>query len=278
MDIQKKRIDTSLVEIKALADGVVEGIVATDSVDRHGEKISIQGLDIKTYMATSGAVLFGHDYWALPIGKTLSLRKSAGKLIAKFQLATEINDFAKQVYDMITGDYLKGLSIGFIPTEWDEKTNTWTKAEMIEFSVVPVPANSDAMITSKSVSDKYPLVSSFMKSHAKEISGQAITSGFATTAGTLPNSYQITTSGTSLAKEQTNDDNKIKEQMDSLTKQVSALEKEIHSLDTDTLQEQSSSERRKLVLVTAKKNAQIVDKQVELIISGLKKSLQTNKE
>ena len=146
----KKQLLVKLIKAQKLAEGEVEGIVATEDIDRQGEKIDIKGLNVKKFMAAGGPVLYGHDYQSLPIGRTQSIRKSAGQLIARFKLATEISMLANQVYNLILGGYLTGLSVGFIGKEFDEENNTWTASEMLEFSVVPVPANSEAMVTAKS--------------------------------------------------------------------------------------------------------------------------------
>ena len=85
--------------------------------------MDIKGLDIKKFMASGGPVLYGHDYQGLPIGKTESIRKSGGQLIARFKLAIDISQLANQVYDLILGNFLTGLSIGFIGKDFDEETD-----------------------------------------------------------------------------------------------------------------------------------------------------------
>lgn len=134
---------------KDLGDGVVEAIVSTSSKDRHNEVILVEGIDLKPYKANP-IVLYGHDYEALPIGKTLSIKKTPdGKLVAKFQFAIAEYPFANTVYQLVRGGYLNDVSIGGIVTAWSDDYMTIEKLEMVEFSVVNIGANRDAKIISR---------------------------------------------------------------------------------------------------------------------------------
>lgn len=135
---------------KDLGDGVLEAIITTSAVDRHNENIETGGISYKDYMANP-VVLYGHDYEGLPIGKTLKLTKQMGTQIkARFQLAIEEYPFAATVYNMIKSGYLNAVSIGGIVREWSEDYRSIVKMDMVEFSIVPVPANPEALITSRS--------------------------------------------------------------------------------------------------------------------------------
>lgn len=142
----------SLIEAgktKDLGDGIVEAIVSTSSKDRHNEVILVEGIDLKPYKENP-IVLYGHDYEALPIGKTLSIKKTPdGKLIAKVQFAVAEYPFANTVYQLVRGGYLNDVSIGGMVTQWSQDYMTIEKLEMVEFSVVNIGANRDAKIISR---------------------------------------------------------------------------------------------------------------------------------
>lgn len=135
---------------KDLGDGVLEAVITTSSVDRHRENIITTGIDTKNYM-DNPVVLYGHDYEGLPIGKTLKLTEMKNKIKARFQLAVDIFPFAKTVYDMITNGYINAVSIGGVVRQWSDDYMTIEEMEMVEFSVVPIPANPEALITSRSL-------------------------------------------------------------------------------------------------------------------------------
>lgn len=138
------------VSKKALAEGVIEAIVTTSSMDRHNESILTDGIDTDNYLEKNPVVLYGHDYRSLPIAKTLSISKTKNKMKAKFQFAVDELPFAATVFNLIKAGYLNAVSIGGRVLEWSDDYRTIVKMEMVEFSVVPVPANPEAIITQRS--------------------------------------------------------------------------------------------------------------------------------
>jgi len=66
-------------------------------------------------------------------------------------MAVDEYPFAKTVYDLVKGGYLNAVSIGGIVKQWSSDFMTIEQMEMVEFSIVPVPANPQAMITGRSL-------------------------------------------------------------------------------------------------------------------------------
>lgn len=135
---------------KDLGDGVLEAVITTSSTDRHSENIITTGIDTSNYM-DNPVVLYGHDYEGLPIGKSLKLTEMKNKIKARFQLAVEEYPFAATVYEMVKSGYLSAVSIGGVVRKWSDDYRTIEEMEMVEFSIVPVPANPEALITSRSL-------------------------------------------------------------------------------------------------------------------------------
>lgn len=133
---------------KDLGEGMLEATISTNAIDHHGEVINMDGVDTSQY---HGTVLYGHDYEGLPIGKTTNLKKFKNKITARFQLAVKEYPFAQTVYDLIKGGYLTDVSIGGLVAKWSDDYRTIEEMVMKEFSVVPIGANSDAIITAKSL-------------------------------------------------------------------------------------------------------------------------------
>lgn len=131
---------------KDLGNGVLEAIVSSNAIDHYGEIINMDGVNTDNY---HGTILYGHDYHGLPIGKTMSMTKFKNKIKARFQLAIKEYPFANTIYEMIKGGYLTDVSIGGIVNKWSEDYRTIEEMVMKEFSVVPIGANPDAMITAK---------------------------------------------------------------------------------------------------------------------------------
>lgn len=137
-------------KVKDLGEGKLEAIVSTNDIDRHGEIVDIDGIDLKNY-EKNPVVMWAHDYSLPPIGKTLSLTKEkiGKKMVLKtvMEFATGISDLAREVYNLYKEGFMNAFSIGFIPL--DEEGNTYTKSELLEYSAVPIPANPNALLLAK---------------------------------------------------------------------------------------------------------------------------------
>jgi HK97 family phage major capsid protein len=136
--------------VKDLGEGKLEAIVSTNDVDRHGEVVDIEGIDLSNY-EKNPVVMWAHDYNLPPIGKTLEVKKEkmGKKMVLKtvMEFATEISDLAKEVYSLYKGGFLNAFSIGFMPKETDG--DTYTKSELLEYSAVAIPANPNALLLAK---------------------------------------------------------------------------------------------------------------------------------
>ncbi|MDQ3158800.1 MAG: hypothetical protein M3P98_01525 [bacterium] len=127
----------------ASESGTFKFIISTDDVDRQGEVVDQKGWELDNYMANP-IVLWAHDYKSLPIGIATSIKQEGNKLIAEGIFApAEANPFAQQVRKLYDLGILRTTSVGFIAKEMQK--NVITKAELLEFSVVPVPANAQAL-------------------------------------------------------------------------------------------------------------------------------------
>lgn len=146
---EKKYIVCSAVT-KDLGEGVIEAIVSTDDLDRHGEVVNIEGMDLKNYK-NNPVVMWAHDYTIPPIAKTTQIKKEkvGNKTVLKavMEFAIGISQLANEVYNLYKGGFMKAFSIGFIPEEMDG--NTYTKSELLEYSAVPIPANPNALLLAK---------------------------------------------------------------------------------------------------------------------------------
>lgn len=143
-------------EVKKVGERQYEFIASTADMDRDGEVISADGWDLKNFKKNP-VILFGHDYRSLPIGKATKIGVRDGKLMNVVEFPPEgTYEFADTVQRLVDTGYLKTQSVGFIPRKWDdgdfedEKSNkprrTYTKQELLEISIVPVPSNPNALM------------------------------------------------------------------------------------------------------------------------------------
>lgn len=121
----------------------VEFIASTDSVDRQGESIDPNGWDLSN-IGKNLPLLWAHNDRELPIGRVVDARIEGNALIATVEFANKVNDFAKKVYDMVIGGFLNAVSVGFMPKAFDAE-GRMVSQELLELSVVNIPANQDAL-------------------------------------------------------------------------------------------------------------------------------------
>lgn len=153
MDAKKKQIERVHAKLVVKQDsqlphGQFEAILSTDDLDRHGEHVAVDGVEIPKGRTIK--MYYNHETTGekLPIGKWLKIWKKDGKLYGQGQIDME-DEFAVKVYKKVLGGFLDSISIGFYPLEFDGDTSTWTKSTLVEASVVAEPANTSAVITSK---------------------------------------------------------------------------------------------------------------------------------
>ena len=119
-------------------------VISKEVKDRDWEIISIDWLDLKNYKKNP-VVLLDHSYKVENIvWKTIKLKKEWKELIADFVFVdTENGQLAEKLYEAWL---LKASSIWFIVKE--RNTNDFTqitKSELLEWSLVAVPANAEAL-------------------------------------------------------------------------------------------------------------------------------------
>lgn len=283
MKIRRAAALVDKTQTKDLGDGIIEVIVATNARDRHGEILDIKGLNTKDY---SGVVLWGHDYFSVPIAKSISLRKTNdGKLISKAQFAVEEDDFAASVYKLVKGGYITDASIGFIPEQFNPETDTWTKSSMVEYSFVSIGANPEAKVTKKAL-DAIGLSREDFNAQAKawfvkmkELDPDH-TEGDEADLDKPEPPAPTGDDDQDIDMEPKTKQNVINH-LKAITALLSATEHELNADDhqgTDSNGEAARKTlvRKRITLVRAKKTLNSVDKIVELAIGELKKQLSDN--
>jgi hypothetical protein len=133
--------------------------VVMASEGRMADKIDLRmsGADLGRFRGNP-VLGYGHSYWGrtnLPIGRV----NPESLAIAGTQLSGELefdeqDEFALLVERKLRGGYLNAVSIGFEVLQWESaEDNYWrggvaTKWELTELSVVPVPMDASALVTS----------------------------------------------------------------------------------------------------------------------------------
>ena len=157
-ELDKKR------RTKDLLPGLIKGIdskahtitayASTNDWDRYGERFEADAFkDGMVNYKKNTVVLWAHDYEKEPVGKAVDYAFDDRGLILTQKFAD--TQHANDVFSLYEGGYLNAFSVGFIPNEvkFEERSEgsgemslVYVKAELLENSAVPVPANPGALV------------------------------------------------------------------------------------------------------------------------------------
>jgi len=137
-------------------------VVASDeSVDRYGDIVRADGWELKNFKKNP-VLLFGHQSENPPIGTVPNIGVDNTRLMAGVKFLPEgTYDFADTIWRIVKAGALRAVSVGFLPLERptlirDEENDRvtgfeFTRQELLELSIVPVPANPNALALAKSL-------------------------------------------------------------------------------------------------------------------------------
>lgn len=131
---------------------IITAIANSGVLDRTGEIVSIAGI---TYDPKNLPALLWQHKHDQPLGRILSLSKTAKGLemtaqIAKYETDSELKQLSDSVWEAVKQGVVKSCSISFRPTDYEKDSTgaiVWTSSELLEVSLVSVPAERGANIT-----------------------------------------------------------------------------------------------------------------------------------
>jgi HK97 family phage major capsid protein/HK97 family phage prohead protease len=136
------------------ADDPLEFILSDETVDRYGDIIEAKGWELDNFKSNPIA-LFGHDN-SFPIGVWENVRVQGKKLMARLApAATGTSHRVDEIISLVKQRVLKAASVGFKPLAAEPIAGTgglkFTKQELLETSIVSVPANPAALAVAKAL-------------------------------------------------------------------------------------------------------------------------------
>ena len=139
---------------------IVPATVSTDVVDRDGEIVAATAFKgrIASYRK-SPVLLWNHDPFTPPIGKTLSLEFREKSVDAEF-FFREDDALAQNIFSAYQQGILTSFSVGFRTFKDEDIRDAEGKAirrvvdaELLEISAVTLPANTDAVVRLSTMAD-----------------------------------------------------------------------------------------------------------------------------
>ena len=124
--------------------------ISDNSIDRYGEIVDQDSWNFKNFLKNP-IMLWNHKSWdvepehVLGTWSDLTVEKDGTYATAHFD--DDINPKADTVFKQIIKGTLRCVSVGFIPhsLEYDEDTPILKDNELLEISIVPIPANANAV-------------------------------------------------------------------------------------------------------------------------------------
>lgn len=150
------RKDMPLANITSTGDRRLKFTISTGSVDRDSDVLDPAGWDLSEYRQNP-VVLWSHNADDFPIGKTVDVGVTDGALWAEVEfIAPDVpiaGPRAEAVYQMCTGGFLNAASVGFHPVDFEFSSDRmddfgvdFRKQKLLEWSIVSIPANPEALI------------------------------------------------------------------------------------------------------------------------------------
>lgn len=129
-------------------------VCSTIAEDRHGDTIDPKGWKLDNYRANP-VLLWGHDMYAPPIGRALSIGVNGASLEGQYEFAPAgVYPLADTVYALAKNGFINAGSVGFKPIKYQFRTDSdgvdFLEQELLEMSIVSVPSNPEALISARS--------------------------------------------------------------------------------------------------------------------------------
>ena len=128
-------------------------VLSDATVDRYGDVIDPEGWDLRWFKRNPIA-LFGHSS-DFPIGTWTDVRVEGGKLLGRLELAAEgTSARIDELRRLVAQKVLRAVSVGFKPVESEPIRGggvRYIKSELMETSLVSVPANPAALAVARSL-------------------------------------------------------------------------------------------------------------------------------
>jgi len=140
-------------------DDSTEFILSDETIDRHGEVVTAAGWDLKLFKKNPIALL-NHSPHSI-IGKWENVRVEGKRLLGRLRLAAEgTSALVDEVRSLFDQKLIRAVSVGFVDREREPLTEEsdpfwgpfrYLKQELLEASLVAIPANPNAVAVNRSL-------------------------------------------------------------------------------------------------------------------------------
>jgi HK97 family phage prohead protease len=160
--VKQKIVAQYPIEIREVDDQkfTITSYITTNAVDRYITRVLPQGIKTEAYEKLGRPVFFNHNFFQLPIGRNLWLKKDERGILAKTEFLvnyyeSDMDQFVRDLFKLYRDGILKGWSISFIPLKWHDegdensRVRVFDEVELLEYSAVTIPGNPEALTLDK---------------------------------------------------------------------------------------------------------------------------------
>lgn len=191
-------IRTLTVKAASEKGRVIRFVASDESLDRDGDIVTAAGWKLDNYLKNP-VVLYGHNYYSLPVGKAESviIDPAARQLVidVAFPAIKDISPegepsehalFVDSVYNLAKLGLLNAVSVGFrglktepiLDGDGHYTGRKFIEQELMELSIVPVPANANAVAIMRNAKLDEAVIKSFQATakQGRRLSAASLTS------------------------------------------------------------------------------------------------------
>ena len=130
---------------------IMTAVISSASVDRVGDRVLPGAFNNLGKDGKSIPLLWAHDRQSMPVGKSQWIKNNHRDKTVEAKFLFRSNPQSKDVWDMVKEGFITKVSVGFnvLQDGWvknDTGGYDISKAELLEVSLVNIPANRDAVI------------------------------------------------------------------------------------------------------------------------------------
>jgi len=155
MERQQKQVFATVASAQATGDEP-SMLISTITLDRDSDILVPEGIDVSDYMKNPvvGVGHFRGEGALLPVGLTTRLDVTPGRGIKATWKWLTNDPVADRVRNAFDQGILRAASVGFLPQTWSDNSQggrTYSKWSLLEWSLVPIPANPAAVRSLKAL-------------------------------------------------------------------------------------------------------------------------------
>jgi HK97 family phage prohead protease len=151
-------------------DNTYTFVFSDGQIDRQGDRVNPDGWVLDDF-EKNPVVQWCHDWESPPIGRASNVRVEDDRLLGDITFAD--TPFAQEVRSLVEGGFLRGVSVGFQPLEYEysadpDRNKDIERQALLEVSLAPIPANPRCLIEANGKGLSTPTITAWITKRAAD--------------------------------------------------------------------------------------------------------------